>query len=391
MLRNSLSGGRLTSSVQENVALAVRARREALGLSQKELADLVGFGSHQIVSELERGRRDVKAWELAKIAEVLHLTLASLMGLEDADRPEPRVFWRLGAETADRPRREARLLERLDRYRRLERFVGVADHAEALPEYPLSPEQSSFSAVHRLASQTWRSMELGGRPAFSLIGALEERFGVKIFFDDLGSGESAACVRGDADAAILMNRNEPPWRQRFSFAHELFHLVTWESVMSVWPEGDREPTWSTRLETLANVFASALLLPGEIVRTDFRSRFEEEEPSDTELVDMARSYGVSTEALLWRLKNLDLMSEEDVRSRLDSPEFRQLDRMTMRAHWDEAPPDLPERFIRLVALAYQAGDLSRSSAAKYLEKDPGDLYYLDWDDESGSPPDTGRT
>jgi Zn-dependent peptidase ImmA (M78 family)/transcriptional regulator with XRE-family HTH domain len=381
----------LANLIQEKIALSVRTRREALGLSQKELADLVGFGSHQIVSDLERGQRDVKAWELAKIAEVLHVNLPSLLGLEATERPEPRVFWRLGAETADRPRREARLLERLDRYRRLERIVGVADHAEALPEYPLSPERASFGYVHRLASQVWRSMELGGRPAFSLVGALEERFGVKIFFDDLGSGESAACVRGTEDAGILMNRNESPWRQRFSFAHELFHLVTWDSVMSVWPDGDKEPTWSNRLETLANVFAAALVLPGDIVRTEFRSRFEEREPSDSELVDMARSYGVSTEALLWRLRNLDLISDEAVRNRLDSPDFRQLDRMTMPAHWDETPPDLPERFIRLVALAYQSGDLSRSSAAKYLEKDPGDLYYLDWDDENGSPANAGRT
>lgn len=381
----------MANPIQEKIASAVRSRREALGLSQQDLADLVGFGSHQIVSDLERGQRDVKAWELAKIAEALHLTLPSLMGLESVTSPEPRVFWRLGAKTADRPKREARLLERLERYRRLEEMVGVADHAEALPDYPLSADGSPFSHVQRLASRTWRSMELGGRPAFSLVGALEERFGVKIFFDDLGSGASAACVRGAEDAAILMNRNEPPWRQRFSFAHELFHLVTWGSVMNAWPEGDTEPTWSDRLETLANVFAAALILPGEILRTEFRSRFEDEEPSDTELVDMARSYGVSTEALLWRLKSLDLMSEDAVRRRLESLDFRQLDRMTMAAHWSENPTDLPERFTRLVALAYQAGDLSRSSAAKYLEKDPGDLYYLDWDDENGPPANARST
>lgn len=381
----------MVNPIQEKIATAVRSRREALGLSQQGLADLVGFGSHQIVSEIERGQRDVKAWELAKIAEALHLTLPSLMGLGGATAPEPRVFWRLDAATTDRPRREARLLERLDRYRRIERLVGVADHAEALPDFPVSADRAPFSYVERLATQTWRSMELGGRPAFSLVGALEERFGVKIFYDDLGSGESAACVRGAEDAAILMNRNESPWRQRFSFAHELFHLVTWGSVMNAWPEDDKEPTWSDRLETLANVFAAALILPGDILRAEFRSRFEEEEPADTELVDMARSYGVSTEALIWRLKSLDLMSEEALKSRLESQEFRQLDRMTMAAHWTENPTDLPERFMRLVTLAYQAGDLSRSSAAKYLETDPGDLYYLDWDDENGSPANAGRT
>jgi Zn-dependent peptidase ImmA (M78 family) len=354
-------------------------------MSQQNLAEAVGFGSHQIVSDLERGRRDVKAWELARIAEALHTPLPRLMGLESELTPQPRVFWRLGAPTTDRQKHEARLLERLERYRRVEGLVGVAGQAEVLPEYPLDVDQASFSQVQRMASQTRRSMDLGGRPAFTLVGTLEERFGVKVFFDDLGDGESAACVRGPDDAAILMNRHEAPWRQRFSFAHELFHLVTWDSVLAAWPAGESEPTWSDRVETLANVFAASLVMPGDEVRADFETRFDDQGPVDAELVDMARSYGVSSEALLWRLRNLGLMSEEAVRERLSSDEFRRIDRGTMPTHWSDPPIELPDRFVRLVGLAYQAGALSRSVAAKYLETNPGELYYLDWDEENGSP------
>ena len=242
-----------------------------------------------------------------------------------------------------------------------------------------------------MASQTRRSMELGGRPAISLVGTLEERFGVKVFFDDLGDGESAACVRAAEDAAILMNRKEAPWRQRFSFAHELFHLLTWDAVLAAWPTADTEPIWSERIEKLANAFAAALLVPAEDLRGEFQNRFGDEEPPDAELVDLARSYGVSTEALLWRLKNLSLVPEETVRDRLDSADFRRLDRASMAEHWSETPEDLPKRFVRLVALAYQAGEMSRSVAAEYLEKNPGELYYLDWDEENGWPGETGPT
>jgi len=390
ILNHTLSGDLKVNGIRENIARGVRMRRAALGLSQQELANIVGFGSHQIVSDLERGLRDVKAWELAKLAEALHIALPALMGLAGAGEPEARVFWRTGAAAADRAMQEARFLERLDRYRKVERMVGVAGVAEPLPEYPLSVDRASPASVRRLASQAWRSMELGGRPAHSLAGALEERFGVKIFFDDLGPGESAACVRGTEDAAILINRNEPPWRQRFSFAHEVFHLVTWTSVMDAWRSAESEPMWSDRLEKLANVFAAALLLPADSLQDEFRNRFQTREPADVELVDMARSHGVSTEALLWRLRSLDLMSEDTVRGRLDSPGFRQVDRVTMAAHWSQTPGDLPERFTRLVGLAYQAGEISRSTAARYLEKDPGELFYLDWDKDGATSVDVGR-
>jgi Zn-dependent peptidase ImmA (M78 family) len=126
-------------------------------------------------------------------------------------------------------------------------------------------------------------------------------------------------------------------------------------------------------------------MPGDEVRADFETRFDDQGPVDAELVDMARSYGVSSEALLWRLRNLGLMSEEAVRERLSSDEFRRIDRGTMPTHWSDPPIELPDRFVRLVGLAYQAGALSRSVAAKYLETNPGELYYLDWDEENGSP------
>ena len=61
----------MATNMQEIIAYSVRDRRKALGMSQRELAEAVGFGSHQIVSELERGQRDVKAWELARIADAL--------------------------------------------------------------------------------------------------------------------------------------------------------------------------------------------------------------------------------------------------------------------------------------------------------------------------------
>ena len=379
----------MAANLQENIAMAVRDRRRALGMSQRELAEAVGFGSHQIVSELERGQRDVKAWELARIADVLHTSLPALLKRERAGQTKTHIFWRTDAPEADRCRNEAKLLERFERYRRVETLTKAGSDAQSLPRFHVA-RLTSFGQTEQMASRARRSMDLGGRPAMSLTEVVQERFGVMLFLDDLGSGGSAACVRTDSDAAILLNRNDAPWRQRFSLAHELFHLVTWDAVMDSWPRGNRRTTWPDRVEKLANVFASALLLPGDDLRGEFQSRFEGREPSDPELVNLARAYGVSTSALLSRLRTLGLMEEEAVRARLGNGSFRSMDRASMPRRWTVSPPDLPDRFVRLVALAYRTGDISRSVAARYLETNPGELYHLDWDEDDGWGADINR-
>ena len=153
----------MATNMQEIIAYSVRDRRKALGMSQRELAEAVGFGSHQIVSELERGQRDVKAWELARIADALHTSLPALLKLGRAKQTERHVFWRTDAPKADRCKHEAKLLERLDRYRRVEELTNAGGDTQALPQ--LSVDRStSFGQAEQLASNARRSMDLGDGP-----------------------------------------------------------------------------------------------------------------------------------------------------------------------------------------------------------------------------------
>ena len=61
-----------------NIGARIKAAREAAGMKQEELARAVGFASRQIHSDQERGVRDVKASDAARIARLLHLDLSSL-------------------------------------------------------------------------------------------------------------------------------------------------------------------------------------------------------------------------------------------------------------------------------------------------------------------------
>lgn len=65
----------------------IRAARESKGISQTELADLLGT-SQTVVSRWERGVGDVKGETLQKIAMVTGVTINFLYGIEE---PSPKL------------------------------------------------------------------------------------------------------------------------------------------------------------------------------------------------------------------------------------------------------------------------------------------------------------
>jgi Zn-dependent peptidase ImmA (M78 family)/transcriptional regulator with XRE-family HTH domain len=366
----------------------VRRAREALRLSQQVLAERAGFSAFQTISEIEHGRRDVKAWELVRLAGALHTSMDVLLGITPAAAAH-RVLWRRGAPAHDRAR-EAQLLERARRYAQLEAWCGELP-AQPLPDVPFDPRTATYPQVRALAEQMRRTFDLGGIPAASLLPTLEGTYGVKVFYEDLADDEdaSAACVRGeDFGAAILMDASEAPWRRNFSFAHELFHLVTWSAVERAWAEHvaasasqESEPEWFERLEKLANSFASHLLLPAESVLAHLEARRQGEgapsgtiKPTIPDLVFLAAStFKVSTAALVYRLVDLGVFTREDCEALLADAHLRALDRHMRRGAWDRPASPFSERYWELARTAYERGEVGLSLLATYLETPIGAL------------------
>lgn len=362
-----------------HIGEAIRRARRALRMTQQQLAEAVELPAPQTVSSIERGEREVKAAELVRLARALHRSVDELLGLET--RSDVRVLWRRGTEQAS-VEREAKLVERARRYALIEKWSN-ASPADELPEYELNLSDQTwldrfgYAEVGRLAPRLGRVLDLGSRPAASLQAVLEERFGLKLFFEELGEEESAACTRGDFGFAVLMNAREAPWRRNFNLAHELFHLVTWSSFQRAWPEGQEPATFAT-VEKLANAFASHLLLPATELESQFNLRFPNGETNDIDLIELAREFGVSTEALLWRLKLLGKLTQKEVEAKLGDAEFRRKDRRTMPDYWDEtAEGPLPERYVRLAKAAYAKGEITLARLAQLLETSVGEVAEFD--------------
>jgi hypothetical protein len=96
------------------------------------------------------------------------------------------------------------------------------------------------------------------------------------------------------------------------------------------------------------------------------------ELTGSDVVELAREFGVSTKAFAWRLVNLRHRDAEWAHALLADPAFRRRDRMTMPSHWTEPEVPFPERYRRLALLAYGNHELSLSKLATFLEMSIGE-------------------
>lgn len=366
-------------TLQSLLGRRVRDARKRLGLTQQDLATSAGFPALQIISQIENGERDVKAWELVRLAKALAVNVQDLLRQEDPTdapaeapagaaagaQPEPMVLWReLPQENVGV--KEARFLQRSRRFRFVQRMTG-AEPSLRPPRLMRSLREMNYQDAADLADAVVRDLKLGDRPAYALRQAAEQRYGIQIWYTDLDhDGSAASYVDPDGSAAVLLSSVEPPWRCSFSFAHELFHIITWEQALIEEAKRDRGLfDWN---EKLANAFASALLLPEEPVREAVRQALASGGVTYAALVAMAREFEVSTSALLWRLRNMGILPREAVERLLADPAFTAMDAESRRGKW-WTPPPLPLRFVRLAYLAWQQGHLSRAKLAEYLDTD----------------------
>lgn len=342
----------------------IRKARERLGLRQEDLAQRIGVGSGEIISKIELGLREVKAWELSRIAQALGVEFQELLNPR-GPALGPAPLWRKQATTG-RVEIEALLRLRSQRYRQVMELTGSLPTAELPWQDTLDVAGASYGELYYLAETLRRQLELGDVPTLRLFDALESGYGVMIFYQDLGDEGSAVSVVGPFGPAMLLNRREPPWRRNFSAAHELFHLITWNAMPR--ERLADEPELFEAIEQRADVFASALLLPKDSLLKAVEARASDHQLTISEIIAIAREFGVSTAALLWRLANLGVIPRQTTTNLLRDSAFRRADRATMSAFWCE-PENLPKRMVELAFIAYQTGKLSRARLAEILETD----------------------
>jgi Zn-dependent peptidase ImmA (M78 family) len=230
-------------------------------------------------------------------------------------------------------------------------------------------------AFARTLAKTFRhELQLGDHPAASLLSVLQEIHGVKVFhlpFSPLGS---AACTVSETfGAAVLLNKGNVRWRRNFDLAHEIFHILTWSAYAAATGQAE-----CALHETLANIFASNLLIPLDALETSVTRAAADGKLRIRTLFDLAREFDVSVEALLWQFAYLYKQDPSRIKGLVDQCKSRA---SLYEKREQEDPPEYPDRYVSLALTALHSGeisvgrfaaylDLSRSEANSFLQEDP---------------------
>ena len=349
----------------------ILAARETAGFSITQAAQKLGFKNYQTLSAIEKGARKMNAHELIMMARLYGRTLDYF--LESDVAPDPVPLWRKTTKT-DINQIQRQFLSFLENYSNLEHLLGLKRRwKDILRNYDRDDfSYNGFEQAGKLGAEIHIFLDLGSRPSLNLLNVLENKLRFKILHMPLEDGVSGASVVDNAlGVGILINANDAPWRRNFDLAHELFHIITW-NVFS--PEEIGNGTTKTRPEQYADIFASSLLLPENHLLDALKEISADNEFRLIDIIELAKDFGVSTEAILWRLVKLKVLKKSQTQKVLGSPNFRYLDRnMRLNLHAKDRPSKFPSRFISLACRCLMEGKISRGTFAEYLEVDRSEI------------------
>lgn len=134
---------------------------------------------------------------------------------------------------------------------------------------------------------------------FSLIHNNDD---LTIVFYPMSDRVSGMCIRDGNNKIIGVNSNSTYGRQRFTIAHELYHLFFHEDFKSIVCSKDLEANKDPQ-EKEADLFASYFLAPYEALVYFIKNKLKKEKHQleIEDIVKIEQHYGLSRQATLWRL------------------------------------------------------------------------------------------
>ena len=275
----------------------LREIRLAKGFTLEELASAMnGQLTKQALSKYETGKSQPRPTMLVALARALGVKTAELISEPDYSIECLRYRTRAALHPRSKERVEATLRYSLERRLRLEDRLSVG-RRPMLPDKPQFVR--SLSGAEDAAGSIRRKWELGAGPIPNFTEVLE-RQSIHVFEvagDDDFDGLAATARDEDGKlraVGIAENPDTAGDRQRFNLAHELGHVA-------VKPSADMDE------EAAVHRFAGALLVPASLVYDEVGCR--RSEVSLDELLLLKQSWGVSVQCILHRLRDLDVISQ----------------------------------------------------------------------------------
>jgi Zn-dependent peptidase ImmA (M78 family)/DNA-binding XRE family transcriptional regulator len=379
---------------QQQLGSRLKEAREAAGLTQLQVAESIGL-ARSAVAQIESGNRSVSGLELERLAYLYGRDMRELVREEPiAERSALAALFRAEPamladdELAETLRHAVQIGRELTN---LERLLAITTAGAVAASYEVPRPRSRWQAIvqgNHAAEEERRRLGLGDGPIANLSEFLESQ-GVRTAWIDLPDDISGMTLHDPGFGWMVVVNAKHLWeRRRFSYAHEYAHvLLDSRSVGTVSRASNRAELEEVR----ANAFAASFLMPPAGVASFLeglgkgqpsRPReevFDEadavavegrEEPGSQEIqvydvALLAHHFRVSRLAVLYRLKNLKILSDTRFET-MKRAEEEGLGLRTQRA-LQMHPPDptvlrmeFKRRFLGLALEAYRRSLISRA-------------------------------
>jgi Zn-dependent peptidase ImmA (M78 family)/transcriptional regulator with XRE-family HTH domain len=380
---------------QVELGKRLKQAREACAMTQDQVAQEMEM-ARATIAQIESGNRSVSGLELSRFSYLYARDIREFLSDEFSPASLIAVLLRADDGASDGVQQALRDCVALGhQLRDLETNLGMGRTTASVPWYPSVTLGSKWDAIQSgtLAAQDERRRLGLGTSALGDVPSLLEAQGIRTGLIPMPAGISGLMMsHPDVGLFVVVNREHPAVRQRFSWCHEYAHLLLdREQKGHVSKESER----ASFLEVRANVFAACFLMPEDGVRQfvvglgkgsasrlhadvfdeagvvpiDSRTAGGSQDLQLYDAVKLAHHFGVSLLSALYRLLNLRLLTENQFEGmkRMDQEGLGQEIAGVLGLPQPSASESITEFYRRYLVLALEAYRRDKISRRKLFE------------------------
>ncbi len=285
--------------MNNTIARRIKSARILAGLSYRELAEKMDPPvSHTLISRYEKE-------EIAPGSEVL-ISMGKALGVKpdyflmpftvEIENVEFRKKSRLPVKKEEAIKQE--VTDHISRYLEVEQFLQIpSQFKNPLQRIKIQSSEDVEMAAEKLLD-AWQLGQNGIPHVYEMLEDNE----IKVY--EIDAPDAFDGLSGHANGNILVivvNKNYPAERKRFTALHELGHLL-----LQFAPELEHK-----HIEKFCHRFAGALLIPRKTIMRELGEKRHNIMP--IELLPIKENYGISIAALMARARNLEIITDYSYR------------------------------------------------------------------------------
>jgi len=288
--------------------LLQQARKKS-GMTQADAAKVIEAARTTVVA-IEKGDRRLKPNELIKLARAYGRAVSDFVRSTPVTEPFEVQF---RAAYQRNEQEEAKITPIIQRFEELCRnYLELEKIMDApLPRnYPQEYDVTNMpieAAAESIAIAERQRLGLGDSPVLMLRDILEQSVGIRVFYLHMPAKYSEVYSYDDQlGGCMAINLGHYEERRRWSMAHGYLHFLAHRRKPVVDFEGQYKRIPES--ERLAEAFPKYFLMPTSGLLSRFNDMYRTHGKfTPTNLFTLAHYYGVSIEALVYRLEDMELL------------------------------------------------------------------------------------